>query len=211
MEDWIRSLVNSATAPFRGLIDAASKRIAAVWSTISGFLSNVRRQWQNLRARVTSWATIQIRHAQAVALTLKWFVFTYVPRKLGQLAVSLRTWTADLISTAEAKAKGLFDGLQQWAVGKLRGLLGLLDTLRTWAMSQIGGLLDTVGRIGRQVFGVLSTPERLAAWIIDAMISALIKWAEQNAHRVESLIAAKRQTIWRLVITVIEDVLHDIL
>jgi hypothetical protein len=195
----------------RGAVDAVTKRVASVWSVITGFLTSVRRSWQDLRTRVTNWATIQIRHAQAVALTLKWLVFTWLPRQLGKLANEVKAWAAELIAKAEAKAKSLFDGVLSWATRQLQGLLGLLDTLRTWAIKQIGGLLDTVSRLAKQVFGVLSTPERLVEWIIEAMVSSLIRWGERNLHRIEALIAAKRAVIWRIAITIIEDVLHAII
>lgn len=211
MEDWIASAVNTLLGPLRAGVDAITKRVATVWSVITTFLTAVRKQVASIRAGVASWADRQLAHARAVATTLKWIVTTYIPRKLDQLATAIRTWTADLIVKAEVKARSLFDGLMQWATDRLKSLLGLLDSLRTWAITQVNGLLDTVGRIAKLVFGPLANPERLAAWAIDAIVSAAIKWGETNLHRLEALLAAKRDFIWKLVITVIEDVLHDIL
>ena len=211
MDDWIRSIVNTIVGPLRPLVDAVTKRVSSIWSVLTSFLTNVRHQWSNLRGRISTWVDQQIRHAQSVATTLKWIVLTYIPRKLGQLAASVKAWTADLIAKAEAKAKSLFDGLMKWAADRLASLLGLLGALRTWAIAQVNGLLDSVSQLFKRVFGTLGTPERLAAWAIDAIVSAAIKWGESNLHKIEALIASKRTLIWKMVISVIEDVLHDIL
>jgi hypothetical protein len=175
------------------------------------FLTSVRVQWQALRGRVSIWVNAQIRHAASVALTLKWFVVTYLPRQLGLLAASVKAWTADLLARLEAKAVSLFNSVMKWAGEQIQKALGLLSNLRTWAVSQISSLFDIVGRLAKQVFGVLSTPERLADWIVSAMWDSLVKFAKANTHRVEALIVSQRATIWRMVISVIEEVMTELL
>jgi hypothetical protein len=211
VDSWLRSLANLVPAPLRNFATGLIARISSVWTVITGFLATVRTQWQNLRRRVGDWVDAQLRHALAVATTLKWIVLTYIPRQLGDLARSVRTWTADLISKLESKAVSLFNTAVQWASTHIQGVLNSLSVLRNWAIGQVNAILDPLGRIAKMVFGVLSTPERLADWIVGAMAGRLMDYAKANAHRVESFVVSQRAVIWRIVISVIEDVFTELL
>ena len=211
MEDWLRSIANAAVGPLRKIVAGVSARLTSIWSVISVFLGMVRVEWQNLRQRASDWIDSQIRHAVAVATTLKWLVLTYIPGLLNQLAISVRVWVSDLISKAENKARSLFDGAINWAATHIQGALNALNTLRTWAIKQVNAILDPLARIGKMVFGVLSTPERIATWIVGAMVGKLMDYARTNAHRIESYVVAHRAVIWRMVISVLEDVLSELL
>lgn len=211
MEGYLRGLVDLAVGPLRKLVSGVSARLASIWSVITVFLGMVRTQWQNLRLRAGAWVDSQIRHAVAVATTLKWLVLTYIPGLLNSLAISVRTWVSDLISKVENKALSLFNTAINWAGTHIQGALNALSTLRTWALGQINAILDPLGRMAKMVFGVLSTPEKLAGWIVTAMAGKLMDYARANAHKIESFVVANRASIWRMVMAVLEDVLSELL
>jgi fluoride ion exporter CrcB/FEX len=211
MPDWIRSIFNDLAAPIRTLINALGKRVTSVWSVITGFLGSVRGKWRTLRANVTSWVDAQIRHAQAIATTLKWIVTVWVPRKISQEAAAIRTWTANLIARAVNGALALIHDLQQWATTELTKLLASLGKLRDWVIGQFNALIDLTNRMAKMVFGVLATPERLAAWIVGAMFTALLRYALLNAERIGLVMWKRRDAIVRGAMHIIEDVLTQVL
>ena len=78
-------------------------------------------------------------------------------------------------------------------------------------MAQFAAILDPLLRMAKMVFGVLSTPERLADWIVAAMFDALVRFAKSNTHRVEAFLVSQRATIWKFVISIIEDIFAELL
>lgn len=180
MDSYLRALVNSATAPIRALVNAVRARLSSIWGIIVGFFMSVRREEITLRSRVSDWVHAQILHARAVATTLKWIVTVYIPRKVSQEASSIRTWTSGLISDAKALAAQGLSELKTLALDGLAVLHVGLSDLRTWATSLFGPIVTLLNRLASQVFGVLSTPERLAQWIVVAMARALVSFLIDN-------------------------------
>lgn len=211
MTDWIRSIFNTLAAPIRNLISELAKRVGSVWSVITGFLAVVRSRWQTLRTETANWVQNQIRHAAAIAATLKWLATVYIPRKISQEAASIRTWTANLIDRAINGAKALIADVKTWAATELGHLLNALNAFKTWATGLLGTLVDTVNRMAHLVFGVLSTPERIAAWIVAPMFSALLHYAMANIERVGIALYSRRRQIYAGLTHVIEDILGAIL
>lgn len=211
MDDWLRSIVNTALGPLKTLVAGISKRLTSLWSVISTFLGLVRTEWRKLRSTVTGWIDAQIRHAVAVATTLKWLTFTYLPRKLGALAASVQAWALEQLSRLESRAVSLFDGAISWAATHIQGALNAISSLRSWAIGQFNALFDPVSKMAKLVFGFLTDPRKLAEWAVGAIVDALVGFAKSNTHRLEALLVSQRAVIWRLVMSVVEDILSELL
>lgn len=211
MEEYLKGLVASAVGGIKTLANTALSRITTVWTTIITFFRSVGAVETTLRARVTSWVQTQIRHAQAVLTTLKWIATTLVPRLITIAVTQIRTWTSALITAAKAELTKLVTDLRTWATKEIASLLAGLAALRTWALNQFAPLINLVNKIAASVFGVLSTPERIANWIVAAMFTALMKYIEANLEAIADYIWARRVFIWQKSTAVLEDILTRLL
>lgn len=211
MADWIRSIFDSLAAPIRTLISEVAKRVSSVWGLLVSFFGSVRSKWRTLRANTIGIVNAAIRHAQAVLVTLKWLALVYIPRKIAQEAASIRTWAGNLIAGAIATARKLVSDAVTWAGQQLAKLLAALDAVRAWAIAQFNAVVSVLNQLARLVFTLLTSPERLALWLVGAMFSALLKFALDNAEKIGIALWSKRRTIVTGLVHLLEDVLVRIL
>lgn len=211
MPGWIADLVNSAVGGVRAVVDAVAARLASIWHVLIGFFALVQQRWRSLRTNVTSFVAQQIRHAAAVATTLKWLATVWVPRKIAAEVAKVRAWASSLIAQSVSLAKSLVNNLTRWAVEQFAKAIAAITSLRDWAIRQVNGLIGDVARIGRLVFSLLSSPERLALWLVGAMWSALVHYTLDNLHRVAVIAYSRRRQLWEETMHLIESIIADIL
>lgn len=211
MFSYIQGLVDSATSKVRGDISNVASRLTSIWSVITGFFATVGRAETTLRTRVTAWVDAQVRHATAVATTLKWLAIVYVPRKIAQESAAIRQWAGGLIDDAEKIAATALADLRRWADDAVAGLRGDLGDLRSWATSLFAGVVTRLGKLEAIVFGVLSTPERIATYIGTAMVSWLMKYLMANIEPIIDYVYRNRAPLYQRSTTMLEDILEKIL
>lgn len=211
MPDWIQSLIDSGIASIRDLANATASRLTSVWGVITGFFTSVGRAETLLRTRVTAWVAAQIRHAQSVALTLKWLTLTYLPRKIAQAVTALRTWTGNLIQQVRNEAASLIADLRRWAVSALNALISDVTKLRNWALAQFNAAVARLAKIEHVVFGVLSTPERIVAYIGTAMASWLLKYVMDHLDAILEYIWRNRKPFYTRGTAILEDIISKLI
>lgn len=211
MEDYIRGLVNSALGNLRSLINGVSSRVLTVWNTVINFFRKVGAAETTLRNRVTNWVLAQIRHAQAIATTLRWLALTFIPRKISQAITAVRTWTSSLIADARNLATSLVNDLRKAVNAAVAELHKLWSDFTSWTRDQVNKLVTLTNQMAKLVFGVLSTPERLAGWIVAPMFGALMKYALAHADSIAAYVWSKRKNAFLIGTDLLEHILMKLL
>lgn len=211
MEDWIKSLIKSATSSLSSAIHSVTSRLSSVWGVVTGFFGSVQKSWVRYRNAAYQWIVMQERHALAVYTTLRWIITTLVPYLVSRAVTALHTWASALVSDAKRIAASALAQLSTWAHDALNVLTSTLNAVKSWALGQIQSLISRAERLEKQVFGVLSTPERLAAWIVAAMFSALLAYAVNNAERLGAVVWANRGKMYLFASKWLDDVISRII
>lgn len=194
-------------APLRPLTD----RLVAIWQWAYDLGRRTVGRW----ALVTVAGRVLLDGLHYLAFeaysTLAWLSAVSVPRWARwarDLAISVMTATVvRLLALRDAAIAAL----RTWAILQI-GLAarGLAD-LRRWAVAQLAGIMVTLTRLVRHVFGVLGTPERLAAWIVGAMWTALWRYGYSQRDRLAAALWARRQPILLRSIVEIERIIGRLL
>lgn len=211
MDEYIRSLINQATGGLSNAVLAVVARLASVWSVVTGFFGLVHAAEVRYRTAVQSWIAAQLRHAAAVAVTMKWIVLTYIPYRIWVAVTAIETWTATLINEAKAAALADLHAIKQWAIGEFNVIVSATNALINWATAQFSAVIGRIARIETIVFSLLSAPDRLAAWLVGAMVSALIQFGTDHAEAIGRSIWARRQTVGIAAAHWIEDLILKIM
>lgn len=192
MDDYIRELVDFFTKPFRDVVDAVRARLAAVYQAFINILARVRNAFGRWVDKAKGWATAAARHALATYNRLRWIVTVHIPRTLAGIADSIRAWTRERIADALTLARDIVNDVRTWAAQRITDALTLLGQLRDAVNRRVADILADLTRVRDRVAALLTTPERLAAWLAGAMLNALVdvvirdvdKWADYVArHR----------------------------
>lgn len=188
MTGWISALILSTIArvirPIRLALRRINRAINTVWSWINRALSNARLALSRVAtAAAQLWRGIA-RLGQQVWSRFTWLIWTYIPRRLSNLAGNLRRWALDRVRDARNLARGLVDALRRWAEAAINGARWLLTQLTNWARLAVNQLRARLGGLLRALGHVLGGPARLANWLIGAMVSALWRYVLRNDVRI---------------------------
>lgn len=211
MEDFIRDLILDAVKPVRALVDSIRARLAAIYTAFTNALARVRAAFGRWVDRARAWATAQARHAVATALRLRWFVTTEIPRRLGQLADSIRAWTREHVAAAAAAIRAALGEVREWAAARLSDALSALVQLRDWAGRKIAEIWSDLTRVLTLVGALLTSPERLARWAAAAMLGALVDVAIRDADRWAGYLMRHRRDLEARAIALTERILDRIM
>lgn len=210
-EEIIDRLVSLFPSPLRGPAQYVANVFLTLWHTVTDFWSRVRYGWQLLRAAAWGRILAQLRHAYALAVTLRWLITVYVPRQAGIFAQAVRTEARQLYAQAVNFAAAELAKLRDFAVRELDQLAGYLDSWAHWVSDHVHGLEDDAKRLKDRVFGTWASPERFAQWAIGAIMSAALGFLLDNAVPFGRRLIAQRTQLFLEGLNKAEDIVTRIL
>lgn len=205
MEAFIAGLVAAALLPIRKLTEAVAERVSAIYHNFTDTLGRARNGFLHWVARGASWAASNVRHALAVATILRWLVLVAVPSWIAHETAQLTSWALSRLGELRALVQGWVSQAVAWAQARISEALAELGRLRDWSVLQVAQLAAGARILADRVFGVLGTPERLVAWILGALITALLEYAADNAERIAERAWLNRDRIMVKALDVTED------
>lgn len=211
MEDWIRDLIAEGTRTLRAGLTAVQQRIAAIYGMFTAFFLRLRSRYSTWIVFVRNWKYWALTHALAVYTTMRWLTLVYIPRKIGDLSRSIVAWTRAEIAHAVAALLAEIAALRAWATKEVNRALAAVGALSAWTVREIGQMRADIARIKDRVFGVLATPERLAAWIVGAMAGALLRYVLAHAEALADYLWRRRTSLAVTSISLIERIVTRVL
>lgn len=194
MDEWIRDLVDSATRGLRVLVDAVWERIAWVVSFIVGILVTLKNAWGIGLNGARHGLTKLVSVADEAYKTLYWLARVRIPQAVSAAKSEVVSWATTQVNNARTYAKALVLDITRWITDRLREARAFVDTLTNWISGKLAELFDTTGRTSRLVFSLLTSPQRMATWLIDAMVSESLRYLNRNADRLFTFV--RHRTIY---------------
>lgn len=204
MEAFIASLIAAALGPVRSGIDAVSQRLSAIYHGFTDALGRARDGFVYWVGRGAHWATQQARHGLVVATALRWLVLVAIPRWIEARAAQLVAWSLGELGSLRNLAAGWVNAALGWVADRIAEGVAELARLRDWARAELAELAADARAVRDRVFGVLGSPERLVSWILAALLTALLRYALDNAERLAELAWTRRDLITNRTIDVAE-------
>lgn len=210
-EEIIDRLVSLFPSPLRGPAQYVANVFLTLWHTVTDFWSRVRQSWQTLRAAAWGRILAQLRHAYALAVTLRWLITVYVPRQASLFAQAVRDEARQLYAQAVATAKADLGAARDFFVHGLDQLADVLTQWAHWVSDHVHALEDDGKRLKDRVFGTLGSPERLAQWAIGAIMAAAVNFLLDNAVPIGRRLVAQRTQLFLDGLDKAEDIVTRIL
>lgn len=211
MEAFIAGLIAAALSPVRKVVDAVEQRLSAIYNHFTDALGRARNGFVYWVGKGRAWASATVRHALAVATVLRWLVLVAIPRWLDQRVDDVTGWARSRLAELRQLAQAWVTQAIEWARARIAEGVAELARLRDWAIGQIASLAADARRLVDRVFGVLGTPERVVAWILGALVTALVEYALDNAVRVAALAYRNRDAVMARSIDLAEDLIDRVM
>lgn len=195
MGDWIAGLIAYVASGLGSAVSAIAGRIAGVWNIWTSFAGGTKRVIDIWRTFTAQWVATWTRYTLAQYFNWRWLTLVQIPRLLAALASALRAWALEQIRLASRVLTVLISAVRD----ELRNLVAQARAALIQAVTSLLGALNAVivrvVRLERLALKLLDAPEHLAAWLVVAMASALLRFALSNAERLARMMWAARTKI----------------
>jgi len=205
VEAFIAGLVAAALLPVRRLTEAVAERVSAIYHNFTDTLGRARNGFLHWASQGASWATASVRHALVVMTAIRWLVLVAIPQWVDQRADQLAEWALSRLGELRALAQGWVSQALSWAAARIGDAVAQLGRLADWVADQLAQLRAGAKILSDRVFGVLGSPESLVAWILGALITALVGYLVDNAERLAERAWLSRDRILVKTLDVTED------
>lgn len=211
MEQWIRDLINQATARISTLIEAITDRISWVYRAITNVMLTIRVAWMILVLSARHHLNQGISLASETLKTLKWLVVIRLPQMVSNTARELTDWALQQINAARLYAKQLADTAIKWAKERVAELSATLAGFVKWTRERVEAISTLLGTTSRLVALLLTSPQRMAAWVIGALVGEFWRYVDSNADRLFELARQRTVTYTLRAAARIEDLLSRLI
>lgn len=211
MDAWLRDLILNSVNGIKALADAAWQRIQWVYNIIVAVGLGVKNGWSYLYG-MSRYALRQLALvAQEQYVTLYWLVWIRIPQAINNATDRVVSWTARTIQELRDYTSQYFALVIDWATRKLNGLIDRVTQLGEWALRTVNEIIDTLTRVAALVFTLLTSPERMAKWLLAALLNELLTVADEQADRILDWIRRRSVFYAGRVAARVEDVLARML
>lgn len=195
LERYLRALASLLPAPVRAVASPVVDRLLAIW-TWSRSLARRARTGLIPMALATRDARDKIIDLASQAhATLWWTRHVMVPGAVGHATDGVTRWVGERLRAIGSD----IGAVRSWVAGLVSASLALaldaLADLRDWARGRLDTLAAIVDGTAERVWRLWGTPERLAAWLVGAMWTALWRHASDQLETIAEAIWARRQRL----------------
>lgn len=193
MEAWIKNLINAARQALEDLGQAVTDRLLAFYNWVTKALTAVGGQFGRLLTAAGAVKTHLVSVVSEGLSTLTWLLKVRIPALIKAADEALRRWGAALVTAAKNELKGMLATLDKWAKSAWTTATKAIADLRSWATTQVNALLASLVYVRTIVVALLTSPARLASWLVGAMVSEIWRYADRNADRI--ILWAQRRSV----------------
>lgn len=184
MEEWVRDLISRATRGIKELAEAAWERFAWIHGFILSVLNGIKSAFGYFVNGAIHQLNKALSFAKEVYTTLRWVIITRIPQAVSAATTSITKWALGQIRAARDYAKGLYDTVIRWSVDRIREIGNTISNVRQWVSDRLTELYNLARKTGELVFTLLTSPQRMARWLVEAMVSELFRHIDRNADRI---------------------------
>ena len=182
--DWIYRLIDIVpgflSAPARWIAD----RVFGVFDDGVEFSKWLKSGFDYLRAKGSAFTDMLKTLGLETYTTLRWIIQTRVPQLIGSALDTARKWTTDLVNITSAALRGLISTLDKWTKTAVSTIANTLNAVRDALVAKINGLTDKLRRTVDTWYERLTDPRKFAAWVIGAIVLALLNYAYANRDQI---------------------------
>lgn len=211
METFIRAIVNLAIGGVRDLATAAMERMLWLYSVVVTVGLAIRTGWNAVTTAGRFYAQKLWTFSAQLYGTLWYIIHVRIPIVVNTAIDNTISWLSAVIQDVEMRITIGLMLLRDWTIAAVNNVLDFLDRLGEFIARKFGEVWETLDRAAELVFTLLTSPERMAAWIFGALIRHIIRYVDDNAEGLLDLFRRRSVHYAGLVAARIEEVLVRLL
>lgn len=184
MRGWIYALANVLPWPVSKGAKWLADRIWGVFSDGVRFALWIKDGFYTLARDGRTFLTSARTWIAEAHSTIKWLVITRIPKIAADTLNNAIKWATSRVNWALNIARGLVSTLERWTRATINTLRSWAESSVKWLTGQVNSLLANVKKVLDRVFGLWSTPLRLAEWLIGALWTVALRYLYSQRERI---------------------------
>lgn len=177
---WVRNLIDASVSGISALANAAMERILWLYNVVVTIGMAARAGWGHLARIAGLWRDATFRLAGKVYGTLWYIIHIRIPAVISHATENIIQWTAGVINAIDVRLTALITGVWNWTTERLAELRDFIRSLIDWLLQELADIKDVLFRAAELVFTLLTSPQRMAAWVAGALLQYVILFIWQN-------------------------------
>lgn len=211
MDAFIRAIVNAAIGGIRDLAAAAMERILWLYSVVVAIGMAIRFAWNTVTSLGRYWRSQVFTFGVRLYGTLWYIIWVRIPSAVNNAVDVVIAYIVAIINDVEMRILVTIFIIRDWAIEQITRLLDYLDRITDWLIQRFAEVWHTLDWAAELVFMLLTSPERMAAWVFGALVRHLLMYLDENADSIGELIRRRSIHYAGIIAVRIEDVLVKLL
>lgn len=177
---WLRRIAGGAVHDLADVVHLVRTGLAGLWHVLGNLGGSVGRAWRRFTGAISWLASWIEQFAGVVAVRIRHILLVVIPHAIThtlaaaaryalRLANDLRSWARSALTYLRQQLARAINAVESWARQSV-----------SWLTRHLADAVSTLTRTARRVWSLLDAPEHLAAWLVGAMVSALLRYARRN-------------------------------
>lgn len=188
MDRWIRDLIASSVSGVLALAQATWERIAWLYATIVTVGLGVKTGWSRLLNAIRHLASHLGGLAGEIYVTVWWTIRVRIPQSVADVRNAIIDWAVRSIDYVDRKLTLFVDTVRDWLVARLNEAIGFVNSLARWVGERIATIVNVLDRVADLVFMLLTSPERMAKWLLAALVREVLSFVDTHADAILEMV-----------------------
>lgn len=181
MDKWIRDLISASVAGVIALATATWERIAWLYATIVTVGLSVKSGWSRLLNGVRHATSHIVGLAQEAYVTFWWIVKVFIPQSISHAFNTVTDWVSRELYHLGRTLGEAVANVRDWLSDRINAVTSFVSQLARWAGAQIADIVNVLEHVADLVFMLLTSPERMARWLIGALAREALSFIDSHA------------------------------
>lgn len=184
MEAWLRLILSVAPSSIASFARGVGDRLVSLYTWVNTALTKARTGWGTIATWIPHLRGAINNIVKEILTTIRWLLTVWIPGRISTAINNLRRLLTQAIDAARRELGALVATLRQWAIARVSDLTNALSTFRKWISERVDATIATLTRVRDIVYALLTSPQRLASWLVGAMVNELWTYANRNSDRI---------------------------
>lgn len=211
MSNWLGDLFNKGYRSVTDLVTDVRNGVSTFWDDVTGLAQDARSAEGWMLNAVETWASKERAAIGSIYTMVRRVVEVRIPNLIGSALNNVISWVSRLVGSAINEYRTLIGDLRAWALNEVNSLSGWVNRVIAWADGRLHSLESWLNDHGKWITQLLSDPEILAEWLLQAMFKALMRYAQANGEAIVRYLVRNAVPLAGKAGSDIESYIHDIL
>lgn len=211
MSNWLGNLYSKAYRSVSDLVVDVRNGVATFWDDVTGLANDARSAEGWMLGAVQNWENKERSLLGALYMAVRRAIEVRVPALIAQVVNDVVGLARRELAIVRNEALAGLSTLRSWAGAAFAAAQAFEQRIVAWADARLNGIENWLSHTGYWIAHLLSSPDVLATWLVEAMFRALMAYVQTHADAIARYLVRNAVPLMLRSTDEIETIIADIL